>query len=120
MSSRAGRDGESKAVDYLVSNGYEIIARNYWTRGGEIDIVASKEGRISFIEVKSWKVYGMEDLEYSVGRRKQKRIVAASRKFLSERSIDETNKIGFDLLFIDTGVDTVTYLQDVFNETGIL
>jgi len=51
-----GRFGEDKATEYLVSNGYTILCRNFRWQGGEIDIVASdrtKPGLIVFIEVKT-------------------------------------------------------------------
>ena len=48
-----GNLGEQVAVDYLVSHGFSIIERNYWRKWGEIDIVAKKEGRVHFVEVKS-------------------------------------------------------------------
>jgi putative endonuclease len=53
----SGRAAEDLACGYLCENGFKILARNYSLRanfhGGEIDIIASKGGRIHFIEVKS-------------------------------------------------------------------
>ncbi|MBO5402835.1 MAG: YraN family protein [Clostridia bacterium] len=48
-----GRYGEDKAAEYLLQNGYKILARNYRVRGGEMDIVAFRRGVLAFIEVKT-------------------------------------------------------------------
>ena len=47
-----GQWGEETAARYLENNGYTILARNFHTAHGEIDIVASKEGGLVFVEVK--------------------------------------------------------------------
>jgi putative endonuclease len=45
--------GENIACIYLKKQGFKIIERNYGQKWGEIDIIAIKEDRIYFIEVKS-------------------------------------------------------------------
>ena len=45
--------GEEQATQYLQQNGYEIIARNVRTPYGEIDVVARKDERMVFVEVKT-------------------------------------------------------------------
>jgi len=53
MSNRGiGSTGESYAERYLISKGYKIIDKNWTCRWGEIDIVAHKNCRLVFIEVK--------------------------------------------------------------------
>lgn len=49
---KIGKLGEKKAVDYLRKK-FNIIATNYRTKGGEIDIIAEKGETIIFVEVKS-------------------------------------------------------------------
>ena len=44
---------EQEAEKYLKDNKYEIIENNYYTRNGEIDIIASKNNYIIFVEVKT-------------------------------------------------------------------
>ncbi|MFC9707957.1 YraN family protein [Paenibacillus sp. NPDC056933] len=48
-----GRLGEEAACHWLREHGYQIIRQNWRCRSGEIDIVASCEGLIIFIEVRS-------------------------------------------------------------------
>lgn len=47
-----GKFGERIASDFLIKNGYRIIEKNFHTRFGEIDLVASKSDRLMFVEVK--------------------------------------------------------------------
>ena len=52
---KIGTDGENKAVDFLLQNGYQIIERNiHFGKIGEIDIVAAdpKDQTVVFVEVK--------------------------------------------------------------------
>ena len=44
---------ERLAAEHLKRDGYEILARNYAYRGGELDIVARDGDTIVFVEVKS-------------------------------------------------------------------
>ena len=48
-----GAFGEDYTVKYLKKSGYKILERNYHSRFGEIDVIASKKGIIAFVEVKT-------------------------------------------------------------------
>lgn len=48
-----GQSGEELAVRYLMLNGYVILHRNFRCRIGEIDIIASKDDVLTFVEVKT-------------------------------------------------------------------
>lgn len=49
-----GARGEELVANHLISEGYEIIERNWRIKEGEIDLIAKdKLGRITFIEVKT-------------------------------------------------------------------
>lgn len=52
-----GLKGEEKACKYLKKLGLKIEKRNFHSRFGEIDIVASDEKTLHFIEVKTSKNY---------------------------------------------------------------
>lgn len=48
-----GKTGESIAARFLIDNGYRVLAKNYWTRFGELDIVAREGETLVFVEVKT-------------------------------------------------------------------
>ena len=48
-----GEQGEQIAAKYLSSKGFSVVNRNYRKKWGELDIVAEKEGRVHFVEVKT-------------------------------------------------------------------
>ena len=50
---RIGKKGEEFAAKFLADIGYEIIENNFYSRYGEIDIVAQKSGVVVFVEVKT-------------------------------------------------------------------
>ncbi|MEA2073602.1 MAG: YraN family protein [Campylobacterota bacterium] len=53
MSRAKGNIAEDKAALFLEDNGFFIVERNFYSRFGEIDIIASKDEVFHFIEVKS-------------------------------------------------------------------
>ncbi|OGI66438.1 hypothetical protein A3H53_01765 [Candidatus Nomurabacteria bacterium RIFCSPLOWO2_02_FULL_40_10] len=50
---KTGEIGENIAVKFLVKQGFSILDRNYTKKWGEIDIVAEKDSKLYFVEVKS-------------------------------------------------------------------
>jgi putative endonuclease len=48
-----GALGERIAADHLEHRGYRIVARNYRTRSGELDLVAADDRALVFCEVKT-------------------------------------------------------------------
>ncbi|NMB92532.1 MAG: YraN family protein [Parcubacteria group bacterium] len=52
-SQKIGEIGENIAKKFLVKHGFSIVDRNYTRKWGEIDIVAEKNNKLYFVEVKS-------------------------------------------------------------------
>lgn len=48
-----GKAGEIVAVKFLLAHGFKILTQNFRCQVGEIDIVATKENTLYFIEVKT-------------------------------------------------------------------
>ena len=94
-----GRFGEEKAAQYLKENGYKIIATNYKTKLGEIDIIARQGEYICFIEVKtrSSQKHGLP--QESVGHSKQRQMSKAALSYLKENRLMDS-KARFDVVAV--------------------
>jgi len=78
-----GKRGEDAAARFLSDNGFALIARNYKTHAGEIDIIAKDAcGVIVFIEVKARFNENFGRPCESVGAVKQRRIKNAALAYL--------------------------------------
>ena len=110
-----GREGEERAVIALQEAGMQIIERNVRSPRGEIDIVALDGQTIVFVEVKAWSSFGIENLQYSIDSKKQRRIIETAKYFLSVHRKYNGKAVRFDVVFI--GKNAVTHLAAAFMES---
>ena len=81
---RFGYKGEDLAADFLRRKGYDIVAVNYATSFGEIDIVARYKGTTIFVEVKSRRSERFGVPAEAVHYRKRKKIVKTAQCWLQQ------------------------------------
>lgn len=105
MSSNIGKKGESIAIEYLENNGYKIINRNYYSRFGEIDIIAKKENYIIFVEVKTRKINTNFNAFEAVDVIKQKKIIKTAMVYLKEKSLNLQPR--FDIIAVLFDIDPI-------------
>jgi putative endonuclease len=97
---QTGDIGEQAAADYLLVEGYTVLARNYRTRIGEIDLIARRDAQVCFVEVKTrGPDHGIHPLQ-SVDATKQRRLVATARRFLGENSDLQGCSCRFDCMAV--------------------
>ena len=48
-----GRSGEDEAAAWYAAHGYEVLARNWRCRAGELDLIVARGRLVVFCEVKS-------------------------------------------------------------------
>lgn len=80
-----GNLGEVFAREYLTQENYLILEQNYRCRYGEIDIVAIKEKRLYFVEVKTRRSMHFGTPAEAVTKEKQIHMRRAAAFFLRER-----------------------------------
>jgi putative endonuclease len=114
-----GARGEAEAAAFLQDKGWTVLARNYRTRRGEIDIVAQRGDEVAFVEVKSWRSVPREELGRSIGPRKQARIARAARQFLSGRPDLADAHVRFDVMFLGGEERRVEHIPGAFSGEGI-
>lgn len=75
--------GEDKAVEFLKAKNYTILARNYHSRFGEIDIIAKKQNTIIFVEVKTRKNTAFGFPAEFVNYQKQQKIMKTAQLYIN-------------------------------------
>ncbi|MBO4320337.1 MAG: YraN family protein [Treponema sp.] len=112
-----GHEGEDRAVKYLESQGYKIEGRNFRTRRGEIDIIASKEDLLVFVEVKALPHGNPEILAHELNSRKQQKIIETAKFYLEKYRQYNSRAIRFDVLAIDVPeLEPVHHIVNAFSE----
>ena len=82
-SALVGKAGEDFVAQYLKSNGYIIIKRNWRdSRYGELDIVAENNECIAFVEVKTRQQNSLVSGVEAVDTAKQQRTKNAANSFM--------------------------------------
>jgi putative endonuclease len=113
--SARGAEGEAAAAAWLAGRGWKILARNFRCRTGEVDIVAEDGETLVFVEVKTWAALGEADLEYAVGRVKQRKIIAAARWFLAGRPEAAGKRVRFDVVLMAGGPAGIRHIEGAFS-----
>ena len=85
---RVGKRGEEEAVRYLKRHGYTILERNFRITGGEIDVVAFRDGMLAFVEVRTRTGPAQFDPLESIGKRKQGRIIKAAQAYAKYHGVE--------------------------------
>lgn len=105
---RLGTKGELLAAEHLEARGCELVARNFRTRYGELDLVARDARFLVFCEVKTRTLRGPGGPGNplgpfaSIGARKQRQVRAMAREWLAQDLLDGPRppEIRFDAIGI--------------------
>ena len=97
----AGDGAEEQAARHLAEHGLAIVARNYRTRLGEIDLVAREGETLVFVEVRQRASAHFGGAAASIDHRKRARIESAARQFLSRLAQEPPCR--FDVVAVDDG-----------------
>ena len=112
-----GRWGEETAAAYLEKNGYTILERNFHTAHGEIDIVASKQALLVFIEVKTRRSHAFAYPEDSVTKSKQAHMLSAAEAYLQAHP-ESGESWQFDVIAIEKspgGSPEIVHFENVIS-----
>ncbi len=107
-----GRAGEQKAADYLLSQGYRILDRNWKAPRSrhELDIVAMTDSRVVIVEVKTRGTHAHGEPLDAVDERKVEALVAAANSYVKVKRIDLP--LRFDLVGIVN--NEVVHIKNAF------
>lgn len=116
---KAGAQWERAAESFLLSNGLNLLHRNFFCRFGEIDLIMEDGATIVFVEVKYRKggVHGSG--ANAVTLQKQGRISRTAAWFLARNPHRAEQDCRFDVVSIEPGqgVHGIRWIQNAFYTT---
>ena len=114
----AGAWGEAKAAEYLRGKHFQIVAVNYRSRFGEIDLIAKNWRYLIFVEVKLRKSSSFAQARDYVDRYKQDRLRMTASLYLSRNPTHLQPRFDVIAIYAPQGMDTQTpeiiHLEDAF------
>jgi putative endonuclease len=96
-----GRRGEWLALWWLRAKGYRILAQDYRSPVGEIDVVARRGRTLAIIEVKCRDT--VNAAAEAISARQRRRITAAARLYLGRNPRHADCSIRFDVMLVIPG-----------------
>ena len=78
-----GKQGETKAKNYLKRRGYQILESNYRTKAGEIDLIAKEKDCLVFVEVKTRTTEEYGTPAEAVSFYKQQHMINSAKYYLT-------------------------------------
>ncbi|MBQ7461078.1 MAG: YraN family protein [Bacteroidaceae bacterium] len=110
-----GHKGEDMAAEYLQQEGYCILDRNWKNMGHkEIDIIATKDDVVAFVEVKTRRAGTATTPLSAVDARKQRRICLAADSYLKANHIDFRARFDVVGIIYDDTESRVEHIADAF------
>ncbi len=94
-----GKAAEQKAALFLEQQGYIIVTANYYTRYGEIDLVAQEGSCLVFVEVKQRSSHRFGSPEEAITEKKQQKLILSAQHYLQEHPWDQD--LRFDVVALD-------------------
>ncbi|HET7331672.1 YraN family protein [Dyella sp.] len=112
----AGNAFEQRACDELERAGLKLLARNYTTRYGELDLVMRDRDTIVFVEVRHRVRASHGDAATSVTTSKQAKLIRAAELWLASHPQHAQRPCRFDVVSYDGPVTQahMTWLRNAF------
>ena len=98
-----GQRGEDAVAEWYLDHGYEVVARNWRCRDGELDLVLRRSRQFVFCEVKARTTTAFGVPAEAVNRRKQARIRRLAARWLQDDAPVRAASIRFDVASVLAG-----------------
>lgn len=108
-----GDAAETRACQWLISNGLQLLARNWHSRLGEIDLIMQHDDTLVFVEVRLRRSNQYGGALASVTASKQHKLANTASLFLAAHPQHAGKPCRFDVLALDNSASP-TWIQNAF------
>ena len=112
-----GKEAEERASHYLQAQGLQLLARNYRSKRGEIDLILQDKDSLVFVEVRYRSYPHFGSATESVDRRKQSRLVACAQHYMQTHPHNCQQPCRFDVISITGQQPVIEWIPNAFSTT---
>ncbi len=109
-----GISGEQAVAEWLKNKNFKIVAQNYRTRQGEVDLIAQKDEFLVFVEVKTRNTAYFPISNVITFSKQQKIIKAAKYFILKNNIIDKVCRFDVAIVTTDPKGYNIEYIENAF------
>lgn len=110
----SGSRGEKLAEKYLRDNGYRILARNFTTDIGEIDLIATDDEFLILVEVKARMSDAYGEPADAVDVRKQRKLSMVASQYI-KKSMLFGAPARFDVIEVRLDTGKISHIENAFD-----
>ncbi len=111
---KQGNKAEDEAYQYLLTQGYQLIEKNFSTKAGEVDLIMQDGESTVFIEVRYRKNADFGGATESVTPKKQQRIIKAALAY-TQRYAPQSS-LRFDVIAIEGDNGNLNHIKSAFGQ----
>lgn len=118
-----GAKGEQIAAKFLIKKGYDIVAMNYRSKYGEIDIIATDDEYVLFVEVKTRSENAMSLPKEAVTKSKQHKIISTAMRYITASKTELQPRFDIIEVYIKNktfGKNQVHHIKNAFWAEGYI
>lgn len=110
-----GKKGELLAIEFLKQRRMEVLETNWRCRHLEIDIIATQNNYIHFIEVKTRTSMYFGYPEENISQKKMQNLINAAEEYLNDNPF--WKRVQFDVVAVNIIADKsfIFYIEDVYD-----
>jgi putative endonuclease len=110
-----GDHAEQLAHEFLLEQGLRPVARNFRSRGGEIDLIMLDERCLAFIEVRYRRSSGFMKPVLTIDYHKQRKIIRTAAMFTARNHRFSDLTMRFDVIALEgTDRPAISWIRDAF------
>ncbi len=109
-----GKTAEDTACAYLIKQGLSQVARNYFCRMGEIDLIMRDGVCLVFVEVRARTSRAFGGASASVTFKKQQKIIKTALHFLMKNKLKDKYPMRFDVISMDGTLPEINWIKNAF------
>ena len=107
--------GEALACEYLRGRGCRIVACNYRSRFGEIDVIAQNDRYLAFVEVKTRSADGLSHPFEAITPSKRAKVIKTAQYYLLNHETNLQPRFDAAAVFTENGaLVKIEYLENAF------